>query len=247
VIISTLDSMSSVAPEIKGDDSGNVYVIWYDGKYGSIDGFHGSVQFRASTDNGKTWKPETTLSYSPTALQPSMAVEENKIGIMWEEYVDTYEDRILARWSHDHGTTWCDTTEVIANGGDVACGIGKDGLFGTWFSRTTGAQIYLRDGVFPSEPPRNIPSNIELFQNYPNPFNGGTNITFDITMEVTGTITIKIFNILGQVVSVELLQTEANKYHYEHKWNAEGYPSGTYFYTINIGEKWIGRKMMLVR
>jgi len=239
--------MSSVAPEIKGDDLGNVYVIWYDGKYGTIDGFHGSVQFRASRDDGKTWNPEATLSYSPTALQPSLAVEENKIGIMWEEYVDTYDDRILARWSHDFGMNWCDTMEVITNGGDVACGIGKNGLFGTWFARTPGAQIYLRDGIFPYEQPSNIPTNIELYQNYPNPFNGGTKITFDITMGITGTIGIKIFNVLGQVVSSLHIDTEPNTYHYELEWNAENFPSGIYLYTLNIGGKWIGRKMMHVR
>lgn len=83
-----------------------------------------------------------------------------------------------------------------------------------------------------------------LKQNYPNPFNPNTVISYQIP--VSGTVTLKVFNILG--VEVATLVNE-NKAAGEHRveFNAEGLSSGIYFYTLNSGNFTETRKMILMK
>jgi phosphatidylserine/phosphatidylglycerophosphate/cardiolipin synthase-like enzyme len=68
-----------------------------------------------------------------------------------------------------------------------------------------------------------------LYQNYPNPFNPSTSISFSIPME--SFVTIKIFNILGQVIKT-LVDKKESAGSYKVNFNAAGLSSGIYFYSI---------------
>ncbi len=89
-----------------------------------------------------------------------------------------------------------------------------------------------------------VPSTFELFQNYPNPFNPSTVIRYQLP--VSGHVTLKIFNTLGQEVAtlVDGMQDAGFK---SIQWNAGEMPSGVYMYQIISGEFTQTKKMLLLR
>ncbi len=98
-----------------------------------------------------------------------------------------------------------------------------------------------------------VPKNFVLYQNYPNPFNPSTTISFYLPVE--GKVTLKIFNVLGQIV-YEKDFSDLNAGDYKFVWNGVNsqnvqVSSGTYiarlefknsngFFVKNI-------KMMLIK
>jgi glucose/arabinose dehydrogenase len=71
-----------------------------------------------------------------------------------------------------------------------------------------------------------VPNALSLQQNYPNPFNPSTVIRFGLP--VRSNITIRLLNVLGQVVRV-LVDTELSAGFHEIMLNADGMSSGLYF------------------
>lgn len=89
-----------------------------------------------------------------------------------------------------------------------------------------------------------IPKSFSLEQNYPNPFNPVTNIKFSIPHREF--VTLKIFNSLGQVAS-DLIKNDMAAGNYAVDFNAEGFPSGIYFYRIIAGDFTQTNKMILIK
>jgi hypothetical protein len=89
-----------------------------------------------------------------------------------------------------------------------------------------------------------IPTGYALEQNYPNPFNPTTQIQFSIP--VTGFVSLKVYNALGQEVAV-LINEVKNTGTYEVDFNAAKLSSGVYMYTLNAGDVRISKKMLLVK
>lgn len=86
-------------------------------------------------------------------------------------------------------------------------------------------------------------------QNYPNPFNAGTTIEYYLPSD--GPVTIKVFNILGQLVEEISKPREKAGFH-GVEWNAVNrdgnvLPSGVYFYRIDTGAATISKKMLLLK
>ena len=74
------------------------------------------------------------------------------------------------------------------------------------------------------------PNKTELNDNYPNPFNAITTIKYQLQRPAK--VTLKIYNLLGQVV--ETLVDEYQEAGYYHiKWDAKLNASGLYFYQLN--------------
>lgn len=89
-----------------------------------------------------------------------------------------------------------------------------------------------------------IPREYKLYQNYPNPFNPTTTINFDIPKE--GKYVLRVFNILGEVVSV-LSDKEFAAGRYNATFDASNLSSGIYFYQLIGNEKNLIKKMLLVK
>ncbi len=96
-----------------------------------------------------------------------------------------------------------------------------------------------------------LPTSFALNQNYPNPFNPVTHIVFDIPANWTASVTLRIYNVQGQLV-----QTLVDGYlpagRHEIIWNGRdtaGQPlsSGVYFYQFISGEIKAARKMQMVK
>jgi hypothetical protein len=76
-----------------------------------------------------------------------------------------------------------------------------------------------------------VPQSLALYQNYPNPFNPSTNISFSITSK--SFVSLKIFDVLGRGVAT-LVSEQMLAGNHTKQWNAEGLPSGVYFYRLSV-------------
>lgn len=95
-----------------------------------------------------------------------------------------------------------------------------------------------------------IPETFFLSQNYPNPFNPSTKIRFKVPQNSAGpegiSVKLTIFNVLGKEVAA-LVNQNLQPGSYEVNWNASGYPSGVYFYSIRSGLFYETKKMVLIK
>ncbi len=90
-----------------------------------------------------------------------------------------------------------------------------------------------------------LPDKFALIQNYPNPFNPGTNIEFHLAKATTVTLT--IYNLLGQKVQTVLLDKRMNAGVYRIPVSMVDASSGVYIYRIETPEFKQTRKMTYLR
>lgn len=89
-----------------------------------------------------------------------------------------------------------------------------------------------------------VPAAFTLSQNYPNPFNPTT--TIDFNLPNASNVTLRITNLLGQVVATPIQQSFAPG-NYRYTFEASSLPSGTYIYTLTTDEASISRQMSLLK
>ncbi len=99
------------------------------------------------------------------------------------------------------------------------------------------------------------PGNYVLSQNYPNPFNPVTTISY--TIPETGSVTLKVYNIIGVEVAVLVDEYQApGNYQVEFiagggstfsDRNSRNLPSGVYFYRLEAGNYSRTMKMNLMK
>jgi len=88
------------------------------------------------------------------------------------------------------------------------------------------------------------PASYTLSQNYPNPFNPSTTISFSIPAKWF--VSLKVYDILGREVAV-LVSEQLSAGNHSRLWNAEGLPSGVYFYRLQAGSFTETKKLILLR
>src|ERR1019366_3246245 len=82
-----------------------------------------------------------------------------------------------------------------------------------------------------------------VHQNAPNPFTGITTIQY----EVADKAPVKIIVYNAKSIPVAVLANEIKQPgSYQIQWNAENIPSGTYFYTVIIGDNVTTKKMLKI-
>ncbi len=95
-----------------------------------------------------------------------------------------------------------------------------------------------------------IPAKFELFQNYPNPFNPVTTIRYSIpgnaSVETHGRTSLRVYNVLGEEIATLVNQRQAPGT-YSVQFDASDLPSGTYFYTLRVGNFVATKKMALLK
>jgi endonuclease/exonuclease/phosphatase family metal-dependent hydrolase len=91
-------------------------------------------------------------------------------------------------------------------------------------------------GELPPSPPSGqaqpgflVPKVYTLEQAYPNPFNPSTTIRFQLPSD--SRVTLKVYNLLGQVVATLVNKMERSGYK-QVEWNASSFSSGIYFYHL---------------
>jgi len=90
----------------------------------------------------------------------------------------------------------------------------------------------------------NTVNKYSLSQNYPNPFNPTTQINY--TLEKSGLVTIKVYDILGKLVAT-LVNEQQNPGLHTINFNAARLTSGVYIYQVNSGSFTSTKKMILVK
>ena len=90
-----------------------------------------------------------------------------------------------------------------------------------------------------------IPSDFMLEQNYPNPFNPVTNIRFGIP--TSGYVSLNVYDLSGKLAAT-LVNEKKSSGSYEIKFDASGFSSGVYFYSLEVDGNIVDtRKMILLR
>jgi len=92
--------------------------------------------------------------------------------------------------------------------------------------------------------PPTTPSKFSLSDNYPNPFNPTT--TIKVTLVQNGPVSLKIYNILGQLVKV-VDNSYKGAGSYTYNVNMDSFSSGVYFYSLQQGPNTITKKMLLLK
>ena len=90
----------------------------------------------------------------------------------------------------------------------------------------------------------NTPYQYRLFNNYPNPFNPSTTIRYELKQE--GNVSIRIYDVLGQEVATIVREHQSAGPH-AVQFDAHGYASGVYFYTLRAGSFISTEKMILLK
>ncbi len=90
-----------------------------------------------------------------------------------------------------------------------------------------------------------IPTAYNLYQNYPNPFNPSTTIKFD--MPERGNVTLRVYNILGQLVTTLLNNQNYSAGTHSVNFDAGRLASGIYLYKLETGNVQISKKMLLIK
>jgi hypothetical protein len=86
--------------------------------------------------------------------------------------------------------------------------------------------------------------NFLLEQNYPNPFNPSTVISY--RLPVTSEVTLKVYNVLGKEITT-LVNEELSVGAHKVEFNANGLPSGIYFYQLKTNNLIETKKMTILK
>lgn len=89
-----------------------------------------------------------------------------------------------------------------------------------------------------------VANSFNLAQNYPNPFNPTTNISF--TVNTTGIVKLTIYNAQGKEVS-KLVNDLVEPGTYDVTFNGQNLASGIYYYTLQVGNNVVTKKMNLIK
>lgn len=167
--------------------------------------------------------------------------------------IASYADTAMTDWQDFEGTTvyaMLDTTAWKLNNafsGDIdTLTIGRNKVLTLSGVRSVSEVSFLRPN--PSVPPvilpkteaelaDELPEGFILHQNYPNPFNPMTQIQFEAPQSAS--ITITVFNILGQKIATLVDRGEFEEGVYEVQFDGTNIGSGVYFYQLvaeSIGE-----------
>ncbi len=102
--------------------------------------------------------------------------------------------------------------------------------------------ISVSTGAFASEL---APKEFHLFQNFPNPFNPATEVKFSV--ESDGKATLRVYNIIGQVVATLYDDVARAGQYYRVQFNASSLASGVYLFRLQSGGKSDLKKMLLLK
>ena len=130
-------------------------------------------------------------------------------------------------------------TAVYQNG---ACG----GSYSEWMHCNgaigfSGSNLN-KDTVEPED--QIVDKGYALYQNYPNPFNPTTIIEYDLAE--AGYVKLTITDVVGREIKT-LVRGNNDAGTHSIVFNAEGIPSGVYFYTLEAGANIITKKMVLLK
>jgi photosystem II stability/assembly factor-like uncharacterized protein len=195
--------------------------------------FIAETELLKSSDDGQSWR---TISVGNPDMLKELYIHKDKY------FITTTTGGIKRNlfYSEDEGETW------IQAAGNLEFNSLNNILFteknillaannGIWRN-----EVSLTSDNYDIE----IPDQFNLNQNYPNPFNPSTTIAYSIPER--SRVVINIYDCLGRKVK-NLMAEDKETGRYKIRFNAEGLPSGIYFYQLQAGNYQETRKMTLIR
>ncbi len=210
-------------PTLAVDDNGGINVVYYDNRNISSDSM--DVYISRSTDGGLSWNDYRINDhrFKPKTVTGAVGSgnQGDNIGIVYNN------NKLWPVWMDDH-----------------------TGIYQIWIAPIDPDVL----GV--SRIGNTIPDSYYLGQNYPNPFNPATKIKFEIPAMRSGIgveridnpfYRLTVYDALGRETAVLLNETLSPGV-YEADFNANGLPSGVYFYSLEAdGRKVDTKRMMLLK
>jgi hypothetical protein len=89
-----------------------------------------------------------------------------------------------------------------------------------------------------------LPQTATVSAAYPNPFNPSTSFSMDLSVDMD--VTVKVFNLTGQLVDV-IADGQLTKGEHTFMWNASNLASGVYFISTHAGNDLSTQKVMLIK
>jgi len=89
-----------------------------------------------------------------------------------------------------------------------------------------------------------LPQTATIGAAYPNPFNPSTSFRMDLSADMN--VTVKIFNLTGQLVDV-ITEGQLTRGEHTFTWNADNLASGAYFISTQVGNDLTTQKVMLIK
>ena len=152
--------------------------------------------------------------------------------------------------TYDLGQSWqkIDAPYGISASDYIHGGLYHNKNFGYAF--TNGGNVLKLGDDIPTSVPEypediiDVPKDYSLEQNYPNPFNPSTTIRF--TLNKTEHVRLIIYDILGKEIRT-LLDNTVFPGEHSLVFEARGLSSGVYFYTLQVGNAFETKKMVLMK
>ena len=121
-------------------------------------------------------------------------------------------------------------------------------LYGKALAKGIESIVRVGDHLYPThifQENKSIPDTFKLYDNFPNPFNPTTTINYEL--QITNYVELSIYNILGQKVAVLVSERQAAG-RYQVSWDASGFASGVYYYTLSTSSGFVqSNKMVLLK
>jgi hypothetical protein len=226
-------SVQSTSPEV------NIYSIYWDFAFGTQKLFAGSASgILQSTNFGMNWSIQQNVpgtgniqsicSYTPgvnpltdyyTIYSRSNKIYEGQQGPNWNQWYTAPAGNYTYLFQKRNEPPPRDQFQA------PIVGVRDNGGVSICFSCRWGSVRRINNEV---------PASYSLYQNYPNPFNPVTKIKFDVpAVETIHELSLRIYDPLGREITTlvnELLKPGT----YEIEWNANDFPSGVYYYQLQI-------------
>jgi len=248
-------------------DSGYFYLSWRDAR---IDPGAQDVAIQKFDMNGDSvWGEPAPFVISDDTIQdnPTMIKVGENLLVAWEnDYSDVGADVHVQLVNGESGnTTWSSEGEVMSSAEKrqvLARLVPFDDVyaFAAWSDgRSSGKEeikgVYAQKidttfGTYAGDPSIVPTGHLQLHANFPNPFNPETTISFD--MNRNDRVTLKVFNVRGQLVRTLIDDEYLERGRYQQVWNGtdnseRSVGSGVYFYKLSGADTEQTRKMLLLK
>ncbi|MCC6864784.1 MAG: T9SS type A sorting domain-containing protein [Ignavibacteria bacterium] len=239
-----------IATAMTKDANNNIYITGYST---SLTTGYDYATIKYNSGLTQQWVQRTTDAGSDFSCSIAYDNASNNVFVTGSSIGSgTGYDYLTIAYTTNGNFKWQIRENGSASGNDFASGIyvqdtNKIFVTGTASFSGTPSNFYtLRYDMFNSvEPVSNqVPLNYNIQQNYPNPFNPVTSIRFDIPK--SSFVKISVYDILGREIE-NLVNGTLTAGEYKVNWNASGFASGIYFYSISANGYSKTMKMILTK
>jgi len=190
-----------------------------------------------STNDGLNW----TQSYPDENVWGIGIAADDPNVMIWG-----YGGGFTAFYTLNGGLNWNQTTIPGTNNQSIIC-FNRKTIFSQQNHAIYQLSIAYNNPIGIQPVSTAVPKQFSLDQNYPNPFNPATKIRFNVARPlnlpltggdvtaIAGTVGVKliIYDMLGRMVAT-LVNEHLGPGTYEVSWDASNYPSGVYFYRLQV-------------